>query len=130
MNRIDLVTRRTFLGGVFTAGAFVLSARLFPLEAFASSAGTGSADKAAWNPSVYLGIESDGTVIVVAHRSEMGTGIRTGLPVIVADSGSADDSLVVALKVMTNVRTLSCGNVGFGAAANRAMGTRNGEHET
>jgi len=91
MNRIDLVTRRTFLGGVFTAGAFVLSARLLPLDAVASS-GTDAAStaNAAWNPSVYLGIETDGTVIVVAHRSEMGTGIRTGLPMIVADELDAD----------------------------------------
>src|SRR4029078_12829954 len=104
MNRIDLVTRRPFLGGVFTAGAFVLSARLFPLEAFASSAGTGSADKAAWNPSVYLGIESDGTVIVVAHRSEMGTGIRTGLPVIVADELDADWSRVKIEQALGDVK--------------------------
>lgn len=92
MNRIDLVTRRTFLGGVFSAGAFVLSARLLPLDALASSgaAPATAAANAAWNPSVYLGIETDGTVIVVAHRSEMGTGIRTGLPTIVADELEAD----------------------------------------
>jgi len=28
---------------------------------------------------VYIGIEPSGTVIIVAHRSEMGTGIRTEL---------------------------------------------------
>ena len=49
-----------------------------------------SAANAAWNPSVYLGIEPDGTVIIVAHRSEMGTGIRTGLPIVVADELDAD----------------------------------------
>ena len=88
MNRIDLVTRRTFLGGVFSAGAFVLGARLLPIDALASSGST--AANAAWNPSVYLGIEPDGTVIIVAHRSEMGTGIRTGLPIVVADELDAD----------------------------------------
>jgi len=92
MNSIDLVTRRTFLGGVFSAGALVLGARLLPLEAFAAtvSSASGGADSAAWHPSVYLGIETDGTVIIVAHRSEMGTGIRTGLPTIVADELDAD----------------------------------------
>ena len=92
MNRVDLVTRRTFLGGVFSAGAFVLSARLLPLEALAASANApaGTVANSAWNPSVYLGIETDGTVIVVAHRSEMGTGIRTALPMIVADELDAD----------------------------------------
>ncbi|MBO0857694.1 MAG: xanthine dehydrogenase family protein molybdopterin-binding subunit [Chloracidobacterium sp.] len=92
MNRIELVTRRTFLGGMFSAGAFVLSARLLPLEALASSntAASGEADKAAWNPSVYLGIETNGSVIIVTHRSEMGTGIRSVLPSALADELDAD----------------------------------------
>src|SRR5262245_46510772 len=86
MNRIELVNRRTFLGGMFSAGALVLGARLLPIEALAST----DADKAAWNPSVYLGIETDGTVIIVAHRSEMGTGIRSALPTVLADELDAD----------------------------------------
>ncbi len=86
MNRIELVTRRTFLGGMFSAGALVLGARLLPIEALAGV----EADKAAWNPSVYLGIETDGTVVIVAHRSEMGTGIRSVLPTALADELDAD----------------------------------------
>jgi isoquinoline 1-oxidoreductase beta subunit len=39
---------------------------------------------------VYLGVEPDGTVILVAHRSEMGTGIRTALPMVAADEMEAD----------------------------------------
>jgi N-acetylglucosaminyl-diphospho-decaprenol L-rhamnosyltransferase len=42
-------------------------------------------------------------------------------PVIVADSGSFDGSLSLAGKLMTNVQGLSCGNIGYGAAANRAF---------
>ena len=106
MNRIDLVTRRTFLGGVFSAGAFVLSARLLPLEALAASgnASSSAAANSAWNPSVYLGIETDGTVIVVAHRSEMGTGIRTGLPIIVADELDADWTRVKIEQALGDVK--------------------------
>jgi len=61
---IHLVSRRGFLGKVIGAGALVLSAPLISelLEA-------GHADDAAFHPSVYLGIQPDGTVIVVAHRS-------------------------------------------------------------
>src|SRR3977135_1688501 len=76
------VSRRGFLGGVFSAGALVLSARLLPAATEAANA--------AWNPSVYLGLEPDGTVIIVAHRSEMGTGIRTALPMVAADEMEAD----------------------------------------
>ncbi len=90
MNRIELVTRRTFLGGMFSAGAFVLAARLLPEEALALTGAGENADKAAWNPSVYLGIETDGSVIIVAHRSEMGTGIRSALPSVLADELDAD----------------------------------------
>ena len=105
MNRVDLVTRRTFLGGVFSAGAFVLSARLLPLEGLAATASpTNTAANAAWSPSVYLGIEADGTVIVIAHRSEMGTGIRTGLPVIVADELDADWARVKVEQALGDVK--------------------------
>jgi isoquinoline 1-oxidoreductase beta subunit len=96
MNRIELVNRRTFLGGMFSAGALVIAARVLPVDALAETGGAdetasgATAAKAAWQPSVYLGLETDGTVIIVAHRSEMGTGIRSVLPVVVADELDAD----------------------------------------
>ncbi len=93
MSRIELIGRRTFLGNLFSTGALVLSARVLPLEALAGTE-SGQSVKAAWSPSVYLGIEPDGTVIIVAHRSEMGTGIRSVLPVVLADELDADWSRV------------------------------------
>lgn len=45
-------------------------------------------------PNVYLNIDSDNIVTIVAHRSEMGTGIRTSLPMIVADELGAEWSKV------------------------------------
>jgi len=86
MNRIELVSRRTFIGGIFSAGAFVLAARVLPINSLAAA----DVDGAAWHPSVYLGLESDGTVIIVAHRSEMGTGIRSVLPTVAAEELDAD----------------------------------------
>ena len=41
-------------------------------------------------PNVYISISSENEVTLVAHRSEMGTGIRTTLPQIVADELGAD----------------------------------------
>ncbi|GAB4188566.1 MAG: xanthine dehydrogenase family protein molybdopterin-binding subunit [Wenzhouxiangellaceae bacterium] len=46
--------------------------------------------EAAFEPSVYLRIATDGTVEIICHRSEMGQGIRTGLPAVVADELEAD----------------------------------------
>ncbi|MEW6206740.1 MAG: molybdopterin cofactor-binding domain-containing protein [Acidobacteriota bacterium] len=86
MNRVEVINRRAFLGSMFSASAFVLAARVLPVEAMTAI----DIDKAAWHPSVYLGVETDGTVIIVAHRSEMGTGIRSVLPTIVAEELDAD----------------------------------------
>jgi isoquinoline 1-oxidoreductase beta subunit len=87
------VSRRQFLGGVFSTGAFVLAARVLPESAWAQTPVPlfrTKADQSSLNPSVYLGIEPDGTVFIVTHRSEMGTGIRTTLPMVAADELDAD----------------------------------------
>lgn len=82
VKRID-VSRRGFLGTMFSAGALVLGAPLLrDGEAFGAEVTPG---KNTWWSSVYLGVQPDSTVIIVAHRSEMGTGIRTALPMVAAD---------------------------------------------
>ena len=88
MTHVEIVvpSRRTFLVQIFSAGAFVVSAPLTSLAQQAASSG----DAKGWQPSVYLGIEANGDVKIVAHRSEMGTGCRTCLPTIVADELEAD----------------------------------------
>ena len=85
------VSRRHFLGGMFSAGAFVVAARFVPQSLVAQTPSFRTqADAAALHPSVYLGIDPDGTVHIVTHRSEMGTGIRTSLPMVAADELDAD----------------------------------------
>ncbi len=86
MRQITVINRRSFLGGLITAGAFVLGTRLLP----SLVQGAAKTESASWSPSIFLGLEPDGSVIIVAHRSEMGTGIRTALPAIVADEMDAD----------------------------------------
>ncbi|WP_114748162.1 xanthine dehydrogenase family protein molybdopterin-binding subunit [Pleomorphovibrio marinus] len=49
-----------------------------------------SKDTETFAPNVYLSIGKDNTVTIVAHRSEMGTGIRTTLPMVLADELGAD----------------------------------------
>lgn len=46
------------------------------------------------DPHVFVSIDSAGIVSITAHRSEMGTGIRTSLPMVVADELEADWSKV------------------------------------
>jgi isoquinoline 1-oxidoreductase beta subunit len=97
-------SRRAFLEKVFSAGALVLSAPLIPATAEAQQAANSTGDGALWRPSVYLGIEPSGDVKIVAHRSEMGTGCRTGLPMIVADELEADWSRVQVLQAPGDVK--------------------------
>jgi isoquinoline 1-oxidoreductase beta subunit len=77
MNRAELVVSRRGFLGIFSAGALVIVSEL-------------KADATTWQPSVYLGMEPTGIVTIVSHRSEMGTGIRTSLPMIAADELDVD----------------------------------------
>ena len=99
--RIENVSRRNFLQGALSASAFVLCIGKSPLLAKAARSGAptvvpitpGSVptiDSSAFHPGVFLGIQTDGTVLIVAHRTEMGNGVRTSLPRIVADELDAD----------------------------------------
>src|SRR5712664_1784081 len=92
MSQIENVSRRRFLtGGIIAAGALVLGVRYYPrLSSGDKLPHDTNADHATLHPSVYLGINPDGTVWIVAHRSEMGTTSRTTLPLVVADELDAD----------------------------------------
>ena len=95
MVQIEKVGRRGFLKGMVSAGAFVLSVRLMPEQLFAASGNIADPSmnpvlKGPLSPSVYLAIDTDGIVYIIAHRSEMGSGSRTALPRIVADELDAD----------------------------------------
>ncbi|MGE3231677.1 MAG: molybdopterin cofactor-binding domain-containing protein, partial [Hyphomicrobium sp.] len=98
---IENVSRRKFLGGALAASGFVLAVSvpraeaLEPLKPYPTGGegmphGYGRAN----DPHVYVAIAKDGAVKIIAHRSEMGTGVRTSLPLIVADEMEADWSRV------------------------------------
>src|SRR5579872_1693597 len=92
MSQIQNVSRRRFLKGVFGTGACVLAVRFIP-PVFAQGQRTDSrsdVDQSTFHPNVFVGIQQDGTVYIVAHRSEMGTIIRTSLPLVLADELDAD----------------------------------------
>ena len=93
LKMIENVSRRGFLKGVLSTGALVLSVHLLPRGASGAapiSAGLTQADRSTLHPSAFVGVDTEGMVYIVAHRSEMGTGIRTSLPLVVADELDAD----------------------------------------
>jgi len=87
------VSRRGFLAGMSALGGLVLAVG-FPVAVRAADPPKYGADGMpdGWvdDPSVFVAIGEDGTVSIVCHRSEMGQGVRTGMPMIVADELEAD----------------------------------------
>ncbi len=82
------VDRRDFLKtGALGAGGLLLGIQLSCTDK--NKFLTGNPD-AVFSPNVYMNISGTGEVTLIAHRSEMGTGIRTSLPLIMADEMEAD----------------------------------------
>jgi isoquinoline 1-oxidoreductase beta subunit len=94
--KIENVSRRFVLTGVVAGGGLVLATSVLPRRAMAEAApayetGAGAMPHGVVvDPKVFVSIAPDGTVTIIAHRSEMGTGVRTSLPMIVAEEMEAD----------------------------------------
>src|SRR5258706_2068886 len=90
MNQFEVInlSRRAFLGAMGAAG-LVLAVGCkpqTPAKYGADSMPHGWVD----NPLAFVAIAVDGTVTIVCHRSEMGQGVRTSLPMVLADELEAD----------------------------------------
>jgi isoquinoline 1-oxidoreductase beta subunit len=92
---LENVSRRGVLKGILSTTGLVLAVSVAPPRP------ARAADAPKWgaagmphgtvnDPKVFVSIAPDGTVTIVCHRSEMGTGVRTGMPLIVADELEAD----------------------------------------
>ncbi len=92
---LENVSRRGVLKGILSTTGLVLAIGVAPPRpARAADAPKWGADGmphgSVNNPKVFVSIAPDGTVTVVCNRSDMGTGVRTGMPLIVADELEAD----------------------------------------
>lgn len=94
--QVEKISRRGVLKGLGIASGLVLAAPVMSRRAFAAyQTGAGKMPHGTVvDPRVFVAIASDGTVTIVAHRAEMGTGVRTSLPLIVAEEMEADWSRV------------------------------------
>ena len=94
--KVENLSRRGILKGLGLAGSFVLAAPLMTRSALAAYE-TGASKMphgTVVDPRVFVSIAPDGIVTIIAHRSEMGTGVRTSLPLIVAEEMEANWSRV------------------------------------
>jgi isoquinoline 1-oxidoreductase beta subunit len=96
---IDNLSRRDILRGMGLGSGLVLGFhvgfRSLPVWA---------APETQFAPNVYVSIDESGTVTIVAHRSEMGTGIKTGLPMVLADELEADWNRVKVVQADGDVK--------------------------
>ncbi|HEU4728379.1 MAG TPA: molybdopterin cofactor-binding domain-containing protein, partial [Kofleriaceae bacterium] len=84
------ITRRGFLAGLGGASAGLALGWRTLLAGDADAATPG----AAFAPNPFIQIGADGVVTIVCHRSEMGQGIRSSLPVLIADELGADPAKI------------------------------------
>lgn len=87
MKTIRQISRRDFLktGGVFVIGVSLAGCGSEKIPGLGQSSLTEP-----WSPDVFVSFDSEGTATIISHRSEMGQGIRTGLPAVLADELEAD----------------------------------------
>ncbi len=86
MAQILNLTRREMLQTVGATGALVLGAHVASKGLFPEAQ---AADGMA-APNHFVAIDPSGTVTLTCSRSEMGQGVRTGMPMIIADEMEAD----------------------------------------
>jgi isoquinoline 1-oxidoreductase beta subunit len=92
---IENVSRRAFLKGTASGVGLVVAMQLLPFRTAGAfepyhTGGLDMPNGIVTNPLVFVSIDPDGTVTIVAHRSEMGTGSRTSVPMVLADEMEAD----------------------------------------
>ena len=89
---IENVSRRPFLKRAFGAGAFVLRCATSRPVLGQVANDLDDANRELSDPNLFVGIQPDGTVYIVAHRSEMGTVIRASLRLVLADDMTSTGS--------------------------------------
>ncbi|MEA2776504.1 MAG: isoquinoline 1-oxidoreductase subunit beta [Acetobacteraceae bacterium] len=90
--QIENVSRRAMLRGLGITAGLVLAVPVLsrPSLAAYTTGASGMPHGTVNDPRVFVSIAPDGIVTIIAHRSEMGTGVRTSLPLIVAEEMEAD----------------------------------------
>ncbi len=87
------VSRRGFLAGSaagFAVAAFASDADAFARYQTGGDGPTGMPNGLRYDPNIFVAIDADGTVTITTIRSEMGTGSRTSLPMVLADEMMVD----------------------------------------
>ena len=92
MNTPSRITRRNFIKAGTLAGTGLVISFYLPSSSELNT--SGNAADAAFAPNAYLQIEPSGRITVWVSKSEMGQGVQTSLPMLVAEELEADWSTI------------------------------------
>ncbi len=92
MSEFMIISRRDFLKtGALAGGGLIIGFSLFPRE----SGGMTDEPSSCFVPNAFIQIGSDDTVTIVVNKSEMGQGVYTSLPMLIAEELDADWSNIL-----------------------------------
>ncbi len=94
------VSRRDFIKIVSAAGGGLVLGAYLPAKGYPFDEDEGKA--ARFEPSVWLRISDDGTTTITVSRSEMGQGVRTALPMLIAEELEIDWSAVQVVPALAD----------------------------
>lgn len=86
--KIANLSRRQFFKQMGALSGCLLIGVSLPSQAIAGLAGNSA--NSSFEPNVFIKIAADGLVSIISHRSEMGQGIKSSLPLLIADELEAD----------------------------------------
>ena len=93
MSTIKNISRRTFVRSIgLASGGLILACNT---SIFSDKEKEEIKNLVDFNPNLFVQLNSDGSLILIASRSEMGNGVRTSLTSVIADEMEADWSKVI-----------------------------------
>ena len=114
MTHIENLSRRGFLKSVGVSGGVFVVGTAMPSMSFAYSESS-TAGNVEHQLSVFVSIAEDGIVTLVNHRSEMGQGIRTSIPQIIAEELNANWDYINVVQAQADRKYGSQGTAGSGS---------------
>jgi isoquinoline 1-oxidoreductase beta subunit len=95
-NFLILATQSLSAGALWTLAAARASATSSASASTPAETGASAAPLAPWQPFAWLEFHADGRIVTFVHRSEMGQGVLTALPMLIAEELGVDLAQVEA----------------------------------
>jgi isoquinoline 1-oxidoreductase subunit beta len=117
--RSRALSRRSFL---ITVGGTGVAVAFGSLLSDASEVTEASAAEGSFRPNVWVTVAVDGVVTIISPASEMGQGVMTSIPLLIAEEMDADWSKVRIIQAPADAKNY--GNPGFNGV--QLTGSRSG----